>query len=362
MRLKKKFKITLIIILIVLIITTLTSFALLFYKNSLESVGSSDDIVTFTINNGTSSKTIIDDLYDAKLIKNKNVGYIYLKLHKNILLQAGVYELNRGMSMPQILESINNGDVVDNSVTITFVEGKRITYYATQIAQKLPFTEEEVLAKINDSEFINQLVNEYWFLTDDIKNDKLYYALEGYLYPDTYQFDEDATLEDVIKKLLSRTDTFLTKYKEAFESNKYSIHEILTMASIVELEGANSDDRASVAGVFYNRLNAGWNLGSDVTTYYAAKIDMATRDLYQAEIEDKNDYNTRSDYLAGKLPVGPICNPSSESILATLEYKEHNYFYFVADKNKHTYFATNYDEFLSTINKLKNEGLWYEYK
>ena len=133
------------------------------------------------------------------------------------------------------------------------------------------------------------------------------------------------------------------------------------MASIVELEGANSDDRKGVAGVFYNRLQNDWALGSDVTTYYAEQIEMSDRDLYQAELDEVNDYNTRPAAMAGKLPVGPICNPGVESLKAAIDPEEHDYFFFVADKYKKTYFTKTNNEHIAIINKLKREGLWYVY-
>ena len=187
-------------------------------------------------------------------------------------------------------------------------------------------------------------------------------ALEGYLYPNTYLFNEKSTIEEVIEKLLDSTSNELSAYKESILNSNYTVHEILTLASIVELEGANSDDRAGVAGVFYNRLNNGWSLGSDVTTYYAAQIDFGDRDLYQYEIDDVNDYNTRVAAMAGKLPVGQICSPSKLSINAVLNPGKHDYFYFVADKNKKTYFSKNYNEHVTIINQLKRDGLWFVYE
>ena len=215
--------------------------------------------------------------------------------------------------------------------------------------------------KLSDKEFLEDLIEKYWFLTDDILNDKLYYALEGYLYPSTYQFSQDASIEDIIGKMLDAMGNVLGTYKEQIENNETSIHEVLTMASIVELEGANSNDRKGVAGVFYNRLHSGWSLGSDVTTYYAAKVEMSERDLYQYEIDEVNDYNTRPAAMAGKLPIGPICSPSLNSIKSSLEPEEHDYYFFVADKNKKTYFTKTNTEHQEIINKLKSEGLWYIY-
>lgn len=333
-----------------------------FYTFSLKPVGSKEEVVVFIIKSGTASKTIIDDMYTANLINNKYVSYVYLKLHNNINLQAGTYVLNKGMSFEEIINTVNSGDVLDDSLSITFVEGKRLTRYAEKIAQTFGYSEDEILGVWSNKEYLQELINKYWFLTDDILNDKLYYALEGYLYPNTYSFAKNATIEEITEKILYNTEILLNQYKNQMESSKYSIHEILTMASIVELEGANSDDRRGVSGVFYNRLENGWSLGSDVTTYYAAKIDFGDRDLYQYEIENVNDYNTRSAAMAGKLPIGPICNASIESIVAALEPEEHDYFFFVADKNKKTYFTKTNAEHEAIISKLKKEGLWYVYE
>ena len=162
--------------------------------------------------------------------------------------------------------------------------------------------------------------------------------------------------------MLDEMDKKLSTYKNDIVNNKYTAHEILTLASIVELEGANSDDRAGIAGVFYNRLNNNIQLGSDVTTYYAAKIELSDRDLYQYEIDDANNYNTRSSHLAGKLPIGPICNPSIKSIEAVLYPESHDYYYFVSDINGKTYFSKNYQEHLSTRDDLIEAGLWYTYE
>jgi UPF0755 protein len=277
-------------------------------------------------------------------------------------MQAGNYELNNGMSLEEILTKINNGEVVDNSITVTFVEGKRITNYVKVINKKFGYSEDEILKVLSDKAYLQELIDKYWFLTEDILNDKLYYALEGYLAPNTYFFDKEASVKQIVEKLLSTTEVELNKVKDEIENSKYSVHQMLTMASIVELEGANSNDRKGVAGVFYNRLQSGWSLGSDVTTYYAEQIEMSDRDLYQAELDEANDYNTRSVTMAGKLPVGPICNPGTESLKAAIQPEEHDYFYFVADKYKKTYFSKTNSEHVTIINKLKKDGLWYTYE
>ena len=336
-----------------------------FYNSSLEARETDKDkvrVVQFTVENGASATQVVDSLYEQKLIRNKYTARIFVRLNDGYLMQAGVYELNDGMTFREILHKIDEGKVIDNSISVTFVEGKRITNYVKVISKNFGYSEDEILKTLSDKVYLQELIDKYWFLTEDILNDKLYYALEGYLAPNTYFFDKNATIPQIIDKLLSTTEVELNKVKDKINNSKYSIHEILTMASIVELEGANSNDRYGVAGVFYNRLQNGWALGSDVTTYYAEQIEMSDRDLYQAELDEANDYNTRSNTMAGKLPVGPICNPGIESINAAVEPQKHDYFYFVADKNKKTYFAKTYSEHVTIINKLKKDGLWYTYE
>ncbi len=363
---KKKIIIILAIILAVIIISIGGAFV--FYNKSLEAVDKNDkESVVFIVNNGSTSKNIVDELYDAKLINNKYVGYLYIKINKTSNLQAGIYDLNRSMSFEEIINKICNGDVIDSSVSITFIEGKRLTNYIDVIIEKYPYTKDEILDTLSNKEYLSSLISKYWFLTDDILNDKLYYALEGYLYPDTYFFYEDASIKDIIEVLLNGTAKKLEPFRNLIEESNYSVHEILTLASIIELETIVTDETSkedlfNVAGVFYNRLNNGMNLGSDVTTYYGARLEMSERGLTQEEIEEVNDYNTRTADMAGKLPVGPICNPSVNAIEAALKPTKHDYFYFVADKNGKTYFTKTNAEHEAKIAELKKAGLWYEYE
>ena len=152
----------------------------------------------------------------------------------------------------------------------------------------------------------------------------------------------------------------LIKYKDKINSSKLSIHEIITLSSIVELEGAKANDRREVAGVFYNRLNSNSypTLGSDATTYYASKIDDWTVSLTYKELNDcTNKYNTRCNKNTG-LPIGPICNPSIESIDATLNPDKNDYYYFVADCQGKVYLSKTSTEHNNIINKLKRENNW----
>jgi UPF0755 protein len=358
-----KKKIIVIIIAIFLFFVLAGVGGVLYYNNGLKAVDSNDKTeVLFEVKPNTFATGVVEKLIESGLVKHKISARIYLKLHGDVAPQAGVYSLNKAMTLEEMLNKMTKGDAVIDSVSVTFVEGKRIPYFVSVVNKNFGYSEEEIYKVISDEAYLKELINKYWFLTDEVLNDRLYYALEGYLCPDTYQFAKDASIKDITEKMLDLTGAHLNKFKSDIENSDFTIHQMLTMASIVELEGSNSDDRKGVAGVFYNRLEGGWSLGSDVTTYYGAKVEMSERDLWQWEIEQVNDYNTRPAAMAGKLPVGPICNPSVKSLEAAIEPENHDYYYFVADKNGKTYFNKTNAEHQATISKLKNEGLWYVYK
>lgn len=322
------------------------------------------ETVNIYIDEGSSYSTIGKLLKDNGLIRNELAYKVYLKLNPvNDSLEYGDYIIGKDNSIEELIEVLKKGSItLATTKKVTFVEGKNMRYIIKQITENFDIKEEEITSLLKDENYLNSLIKDYWFLTDDIKNKDIYYSLEGYLYPDTYEFYTNATVKNIFAKLLDNMEDKLDKYKEEIEKSKYSVHEMMTLASIIELEAGNASDRKGVAGVFYNRLNDGWSLGSDVTTYYAEKIDNWSRDLKKSELSSCNSYNTRSTCMAGKLPVSPICNPGLESIIASIEPTEHDYYYFVADKNGKTYFNETDSGHVKTVNQLKRDGLWIEYE
>ena len=306
-------------------------------------------------------KSLISDLKKDNLVKNETFTYYYVRLNK-FDVEAGTYILYPNMSLREIFEKISDSkNVKEETMTITFKEGRNMKGVISTITSNTKITEEEILNKLKDQEYIKSLIKEYWFLTDEILDPNIYYPLEGYLAPDTYEFKKDATIEDIFKKMLDQESDILDTYKASIDKSELSLHKIMTLASIVELEGNNENNRKQIMGVFMNRLKIGMSLGSDVTTYYAIQVDMSERDLYQSEIDDSNAYNTRSSTAGGMIPVGPICNPSRESIDAAVNYNPNDYYFFVADKRNNIYFSKTNEEHQQIINKLINEGLWYTY-
>lgn len=359
-----KKKILIICGIIFLIIILAIVGGLLWYSSAQKPVNTKDvKQCEIEIKSGMSTEKILNVLHENGMIKNVFASEIYIKLNNVKGLQAGKYSLSSDMSLIEILEQISSGKIVDETINITFVEGKNMRWVAKTIAENTDNTEEQVYELLQDKQYLQTLINKYWFLTDDILNENIYYPLEGYLWPDTYKFENrSVSVKEIFYTLLNKTEKVLEENKTQIQNSKIGIHRILTIASIVELEGRDEQSKFEIASVIYNRLKNNMSIGSDVTTYYGIKVDMSERNLYKSEINTYNPYNTRGPNMEGKLPVGPISMVSKESINAVLNPAQTDYLYFVADSNGKIYFSKTYEEHQNIINNLRQQGLWYEYE
>lgn len=358
-KLKPQIKVALIIASIILLFVIICCSI---YKIGIGRVSKDETLKEIEITTGNTYMSVADILKENNLIKSKFLFKVYIKLHNPASLQAGKYELSESMNVKKIVNVLSSGSTYNpNVVSITFKEGINMREVAKIIASNTENTEEDVFVTLSDANYLEELIKKYWFLSEEIKNKNIYYSLEGYLFPNTYSVNKTDSVKKILEMMLDNMALKLSPYKEQLESSTYSIHEILTLASIVELEAGSSMDRSGVAGVFYNRLKSGWSLGSDVTTYYGAKVELHERDLYQSELDAYNAYNTRNNQMSGRLPVSPICLPSLDSISAAINPSNTDYYYFVADKNKKTYFSKTYEEHNKIVASLKEQGLWYQY-
>ena len=343
----KKIFIILGVIVGLIVAMTITNFIL------LTPSGRSNVPVTFVVNKGDDKKTIINNLKEAKLIKSKYATIIYVILSNNKNLQAGSYEFSRDMSTQDIIKSLGKGDVIKEykpSARVTLKEGVTLKEYIKLICDNTDLNYDDAIKKVNDKSFLKGLIADYWFLTEDILDEDIYYPLEGYLFPETYDFYKDTTIEQVIRKMLNVTSDKLSSIKGKMLNNKMNVHELITIASIAEKEANTSDDRRMVSQVIYKRLDMNMSLGMDVTSYYGVQKSMSET-LTKVDLNDKNPYNTRVVTFIG-LPVGPICNPSLDSINAALEPANTDYVYFIADVlTGKVYFAKDIDDF----NELKEK-------
>lgn len=356
-KLKKSVKIVLIILTIIFFTLLSLYFLFLYLKSPVDK--KSDAVIEFNIKSGTSTSEIAKILKKRELIRSEFVFKVCVKLYSKKTLKATVYDLKKNMSNEEIINILTDGNNYNpNSVRITFNEGESVKKYALKIEKYTNNTYQDVMNKLKDEEYLDSLINNYWFLSSDIKNNDIYISLEGYLSPNTYEFkDKDVLVEEIINTMLDQTSKELEEFKTIINNSNYSVHEYLTIASMLELEGTNSVNRKLIAGVFYNRLKNNMNLGSDVTTYYAFGEDM-TKDLTVAQFNTDNPYNTRAKSMVGKLPVGPICNPSKSSIEASINPTDSDYLFFVADKHGKIYFTKTEKEHTKKVKEIKDKGDW----
>ena len=199
---------------------------------------------------------------------------------------------------------------------------------------------------------MNKLIDQYWFLTDDILNKDIKYPLEGYLYPETYFLDsEDPDIEEITASMLDKTDEVLTPLKDEI-SNKLdmSVHEFLSFASIVERESLFEDDRPMIAGVFKNRLDQNMALQSDITVNYA--LDKTGVNVSIADTQVDSKYNT---YKYKGLPVGPICAVPERTMEDCINYEPNDYLFFFATEDGDVLYSKTYEEH----QKVVEENRWY---
>lgn len=344
---------------LVVIVIAFVSTLLTYYTINMKKVSNDNTLKEVTIKEGTIN-SVATTLKEEHLIKNITIFKVYTRISGKTNLKAGTYDLSENMGVKKIVKCLEKG-YCSSGNNITFKEGTNIRKIAKIVDEKTNNSYEDFMKLMNDNEYIDSLINEYWFLTNDIKNSNIYYPLEGYLYPDTYSISKDTDIKTIVKTMLNETDKKLSKYKDGIESSNLSLHELITVASIVELEVANSNDRKAVAEIIYNRLNSDYfpTMGMDTTAYYGAKIDdWKNNKLSSSELNDcSNKYNTRCNVNTG-LPVGPICSPSIESVEAAINPDSHNYYYFVNDCDGKLYMSKTDTEHNNIINKLIRENKW----
>ena len=352
---KKRRAKPLLIILILLILISISVAAVSMYLESPVNKNSKAQIEV-VIPSGTTAKQIGTILKTKGLIKSEIYFNNYIKVKGTKNLKASTYDMSKSMTLSEIIESLETGNSYNpNVIRITFKEGERITDFAKEISEKTNNTYEDVIKVMTNKEYCRTLINKYWFLTEEILNDSIYYPLEGYLAPNTYEFaNKEITIEKIIERMLDETDKNIKNYKNKLTK---SVHYFITMASLAELEGTALENKKTIISVFENRLAKNMNLGSDVTTYYALQLPMDS-DLTSDQFGTANPYNTRSTTMMGKMPVGPICNPSLESIEASFNPTTSTYYYFVADKYGKIYFTSTLKEHEIKVQEIKEKGDW----
>lgn len=223
------------------------------------------------------------------------------------------------------------------------MEGSTMTQIAAIVEAKTAYTSDEFMSLIEDEAFQKQLVEKYpQLLTDVSQMEDVRFMLEGYLFPATYEVHEDMTLEETVENMVSKMDAVLQQYYAQIEESSQSVHEILTIASLVEKEGSDYEDRRKIADVFYNRIELGMPLQTDISVLYS--LDTHKERVSHDDLEVVSPYNL---YQNTGIGPGPFNSPSEESISATIDPAETDYLYFLADIDTQiVYFAETYQQHL----------------
>lgn len=336
-------------LLITIVIVMVAAFG--YYQMSLKAVSNKSEKVHFQIIEGDSLTSITNRLDDENYIRNASVAQLYGKFNNVNTFQPGTYVINRNWSTPKILAYLQNPkNLLKDEVLLTFREGIWARDIAKIIEENTNVSADELIALWNDETFLRTLIERYEFLDESILNDEYRVKLEGYLFPETYYFMTNTTAETVTYTFLNQFEVVYNKLKDDFAKNELSIHEIVTLASVVQYESSDTEIMEKIAGVFYNRLAIGQKLESSVTVCYALYDFDSWLDCEKKTQEIDSPYNT---YLYPGLPIGPILNPGYEALYATLNPKHHDYFYFLADVQGDgtVYFAKTYEEHLKNQEK-----------
>ena len=341
---------------IIIFIVVLFIGGFVYYNQGIKATSSKNKEVIVTIPKGSSGNDIIKILDKNKLIKSSTCAKIYLKMNHHDF-KSNVYILNKKMDLKTIFKAIEGKDKKYISNTkITVLDGQTIPEYASIISKQTGIDYNEIIQKWTDQTYLQKLIKKYWFLTDDILSDGIYYPLEGYLAPETYFLTQEDTIESITKMMLDQTQKHLEKYKTQIldfkvNSQLLTVHQFMTLSSIVQRESpVNDEDRQLVCGVLINRLNKQMPLQCDVTVNYGnqeVKIDVKHTDLNK-----DTKYNT---YKYNGLPVGPISSISTGIIKNVLNYKESEYYYFFATQDGKVLYAKTYQEHQANVNSNK----WY---
>ena len=294
---------------------------------------SEDERILFVIEDGNGTTTIANRLKDLGLISSVNFFKILSKYEGyDGTYKTGSHYLKKGLEMRDIMKILAGST---ETIKVTFPEGFTVKKIAARLEANGLCSQEAFLQEVNNCINDAKFLEEYSFLKglDFSKRD---YALEGYLFPDTYFFDLSAKPRDIIEMMLDNfNNQYLVSYYTKAEALGFTMDEVIKLASIVERECRVSSERRKVAGVFYNRLFKTSNntlkyLQSCATLQYIIERDTgAIKDVLTLEDEKIEDiYNT---YLYQGLTPGPICSPGIASIKAVLNLEEHGYYFFVLD-------------------------------
>ena len=330
---------------------------------------SSKQYVKVQIPEGANSQEIGSILEKSGLVKHGLLFTAYVKYKNYSDLKSGYYNLQKSMSTEDLIKALQKGGTPEPQevvyANLTIPEGFTLEQIAQTVAQlqgdfKEPLTAEAFMAKVQDENFIAQEVAKYPKLLESLpaKDSGVRYRLEGYLFPATYTIKESTTIESLIDEMLATMDKNLSPHYATIKEKNLTVNELLTIASLVEKEGAKTEDRKLIAGVFYNRLNLGIPLQSNIAILYAEgklgqKISLADDVAIDTAID--SPYNVYTNI--GLMP-GPVDSPSLDAIESSINQTKSDNLFFVANvQDGKVYFAATKEEHDKNVEEHINSKL-----
>ncbi len=310
-----------------------------------------DEIIEVTIPKGAKISEVAKILKKDGVVDQPLTFRIYLgfKDVKNESIVPGDYAFNSNMSYNELIAALSSGYTEREVVRLTFIEGVTMLEIATELEKAKVCNAEAFMNYLDQAEYAYEFFGA-------IEDDPLrFHKLEGYIFPDTYDFFVGENVDSVARKFLRNfNDKITPDLKNRMQDLNLTIDEAITLASVIQKEAGESDDMRLVSSVFHNRLDDKGtypNLQSDVTIFYVEEnikplLQMSNQSMYDA-------YNT---YVREGLPVGPICNPGMDAILAALYPEKTSFYYFVTDKNMDFYYAQTADAHYRNVAAAQQVG------
>ncbi|WP_045798521.1 endolytic transglycosylase MltG [Streptococcus equinus] len=346
-------------------------FAYRYVDSSIKPLDSSStEYITVDIPEGSGNKYIGQILEKAGVIKSATVFNYYTKFKNYSNFQSGYYNLQASMDLDEICKLLKKGGTPQPEKPslgkILVTEGytiKQISEAVTKNSAKknasTPYSSEDFLKVVQDEAFISKMAAKYPKLLSSLPSaDQVTYRLEGYLFPATYSYYKETSMEDIVEEMISTMDSYMSQYYDTIAASGKSVNDVLTLASLVEKEGSTDDDRRNIASVFYNRMNNNMPLQSNIAILYAmGKLGEETSLAADASIDTSIDspYNVYTN--TGLMP-GPVDSPSLAAIEATVNPASTDYYYFVADvKTGKVYYSENFDDHQANVEKYVNSQI-----
>ncbi|WMJ82130.1 endolytic transglycosylase MltG [Clostridium sp. MB40-C1] len=323
---------------VIIIVVALVLLILIKVKNDINHPFiTKNNKVEFVVNKGESLFYVIDKLNKDGLMKNKQLMKIYIKNNKlNTTIKSGEYVIPSDISIKEFVDTLNKG----MKISVTIPEGYDVERIGDLLEKKGLVSKKDFLKSCKE-----------YKLPENIKaNIKAKYPLEGYLFPDTYEFDKSFSSNKIISAMLNRFEEVLKEVEKEENKEITNLKDIVIIASIVEKEARIDEDRAEIASVVFNRLKRKMMLQIDATVLYA--LGEHKDRLYLKDLKVNSPYNT---YKIKGLPVGPICSPGKPSIKAALNPKNTENIYYVLQDNEKHYFTNNYKDFLKAKERYKKQ-------